>query len=205
MAKLDNFHQSPNRRRLASLEGCKYDLEEHLKNMFLAFQEALIKYNKELAQTPPEARARAFEASLLNSKMIASIQKHFPKNWRFGKYKRFILRIEGYIVLFKKLNKFDKPMNIKTKMVSAINSQTSLSLFNDESFIEDPILYFGYQKNKLGNIVDPKLVYIDEDQVKWTISQNDLPGADNVNITTSSPVAPTATPTLRETAKKKSS
>lgn len=197
MTKLHNLNESPNRRRLASLEGCKMDLEKHLKEMFLAFKEALKNYNKELIQTPPQARARAFEASLLNSKMIASIQNHFPNYWKFGKYKRFILRLEGYMVLFKKLNKSDKPMNIKTKIVSAINSQLSLSLFDDQTFVQDPILFFGYQKNKFGDISEPKLVYIDHNQVQWTITENDLPDDNVIDIANTHPINP-ASPTIRD-------
>lgn len=194
----------PNKRRLASLEGCKIDLQEELQQMFIAFYEALKKYRAEVALTPPEARARAFEASLLNSKMIASIQKHFPNYWKFGKYKRFILRINGYMILFKKLNSSDKPMNIQTKTVSAIAEQMSLPLFDNDTFVEEPILFFGYQKNRFGEIIDPKLVYIDENQVKWTITEDDIQSGLTDGIVTIKPTGtPPASPKLRKTAAKK--
>jgi len=35
-------------------------------------------------------------------------------------------------------------------------------------------LYFGYKKNKLRFITDPKLVYIDEGKVHWTISESNV-------------------------------
>lgn len=174
MTKVMKKSNLPNRRRLASVEGCKNDLEFELPIMFKAWYEALKNFEKEIVQTKPEARARGFEASLLNSKMIESIQKHFPLYWKFGKYKRFMLRVNGYIVLFKKLDNNDKPMNIKTKMVSALSNQLSLPLFNSETNVEEPVLFFGYRKNKLGELLDPKLVYIDENQVKWVISEDDI-------------------------------
>ncbi|MBI9052339.1 MAG: hypothetical protein JEY96_00885 [Bacteroidales bacterium] len=173
--KLENFRNYPNqKRRLASLEGCRLDLKEELPLLFRAFNQAFTAYEREVVQTPPEARARGFEASLLNSKMIQSIQSNFPVNWKFGKYRRFTLRIKGYIVLFKKFNNKGLPMNIKTKSVAAISQQLSLSLFDEESYVAEPILFFGYKKDKIGNIAAPKLVYIDEDKVKWTITQDEI-------------------------------
>ena len=196
-ANLRNSHEFPKRRRLATLEGCKVDLSEHLEMMFRCFYEALSNYSVEVQQTPVEARVRAFEASLLNSKIVASIQKHFPKKWKFGKYKRFILRINRYIVLFKKLNNSDRPMNIKTKNVENISSQYSLPLFSADNYVEDPILFFGYKKNKYGDIHDPKFVYIDEDQVKWTLTQNDIDDG-SINLSVVEPDKPLATPSLRK-------
>lgn len=161
-----------NRRRLTTSTEVEFDLRKELPVLFKAFLEAYELYHKEVVLTPPMARVRAFEASLLNSKMLQSIQKHFPNNWRFGKYKRFTLRLNGYIILFKKLNNNNFPMNIKTKSVEAISQQLSLPLFDSLSYVEEPILFFGYKKNKVGQISEPKLVYIDEDKIKWIIADN---------------------------------
>lgn len=160
------------KRKLATVEECQLDLNEELPIMFNAFKEAVRMYQKEIINTPPESRARAFEASLLNSKMIQSIQKNFPNNWRFGKYKRFILNVEGYTVLFKKLNGKDLPMNVKTLHSTAISNQLQISLFDNSPISIDPILVFGYKKDKFGSIFDPKLVYIDEELVQWTLTED---------------------------------
>jgi len=170
--KKTNYRQ--NKRRLATLQGAKFDLEKELPLMFKAFREAYELYEMEISNTPPQARARAFEASLLNSKMIQSIQKFFPNHWRFGKYKRFTLRTNGYIVLFKKLDNYNRPMNVKTKSVLAISQQLSLPLYSEANFVEEPILFFGYKKDKVGNIAEPKLVYLDEERVKWIVTPNDI-------------------------------
>lgn len=170
------------KRRLASLEGCQNDLKSELLLLFSAFYGALKNYQEEVVQTPIEARARGFEASLLNSKMIQSIQEHFPKNWKFGKYKRFTLRLNGYIILFKKFNKKGLPMNIKTKSVTAISQQLSIPLFDDTTFVAEPILFFGYSKDSLGRIINPKLVYIDEDQVKWEINRDNISTTKTISI-----------------------
>ena len=170
--------------------------------MFQAFNEAFTSYEKEVIMTRPEARARGFEASLLNSKMIESIQNYFPNYWKFAKYKRFVLNVNGFVVLFKKLNGKDMPMNIKTKTVSAISNQLSLPLFNESRTIENPILFFGYKKNSTGNVYDPKLVYIDEDKVKWTITKSDIDEGGTV-IDMSPSESPINTPTLKDGALKR--
>lgn len=188
-----NDWRNPRKRRVVSEEECKLELKEVLPLLFQAFREAFMSYEKEVVQTRPEARARGFEASLLNSKMIESIQKHFPKKWKFGKYKRFLLNINGFVVLFKKLNGKDMPMNIKTKSVEAISQQLSLPLFDTAGTMENPILFFGYQKDGLGNVTNPKLVYIDEDKVKWTITENDVDDTGtiaNTNPIGNNPVIP---------------
>lgn len=177
------------KRRLASIKECQFDLKKELLLIFSAFYNALKKYEKEIVQTPPESRARGFEASLLNSKMIQSIQEHFPRNWKFGKYKRFTLRINGYIILFKKFNQKGLPMNIKTKSVTAISQQLSIPLFGDTTYVAEPILFFGYTKDKLGNIVNPKLVYIDEDEVKWEISRENLSITKIISISNNEKIA----------------
>lgn len=166
--------RSNSKRRLALKKTCKIELKKELNSMFEAFADACANYEAELRLTPPESRARGFEASLLNSKMIQSIRSHFPNSCRFGRYKRFILNVKGYIILFKKLNSKGLPMNIKTRTSGAITKQLSLSLFGPDTYVADPILFFGYQKNKFGQILSPKLVYVDEDKVRWTITYEDL-------------------------------
>ncbi len=163
-----------NKRRLATEEGAKFDLKNELPLMFKAFKEAHELYESEIVLTPPLARGRGFEASLLNSKMLQCIQKYFPNNWKFGKYKRFTLRVNSYIILFKKLDKKNMPMNIKTNSVQAISHQLSLPLFSDANYVEEPILFFGYKKNSVGLISDPKLVYLDENRIQWIVTLDDI-------------------------------
>lgn len=184
-----------NKRRIATLDSTRFDLSNELPIMFKAFHEAYELYESEITQTPPQARARGFEASLLNSKMIQSIQKHFPAHWKFGKYKRFTLHTKGYIILFKKLDKYNKPMNIKTKSVEAISDQLTLPLFDGANAVEEPILFFGYRKDNLGNIADPKLVYLDEGKVKWIVTLDDISTVQPIVLPRK--VQP-ATPILRE-------
>ena len=176
---MNNFFK----RKLISKKECLHDLESDLQTMFLAFSEATQLYEQEIVSTPPVSRAKNFEASLLNSKMMQCIQKYFPVNWKFGKYKRFILRVNGYNVLFKKLNGKDMPMNVKTVLSDAIANQLQYSLFNDSPEVADPIVFFGYRKDKFGNITSPKLVYIDENHVKWVIDGADIEAQNIVPIT----------------------
>ena len=81
-----------------------------------------------------------------------------------------MLRINGYIILFKKLNRKNMPMHIDSKVYQAIENQMQGTLFaRNDDFIE-PILFFGYQKDKFGELQSPKLVYIDEFKFKWEIT-----------------------------------
>lgn len=195
-----NFENSKVRRRLASQNGCLNDLKDELPLFFNAFEEACRNYNIEVIQTPPESRCRGFEASLFNSKLIQGTQKYFPRNWKYGKYKRFVLNTKGYLVLFKKLNKDGMPMNIKTKIVESINLQMMNSLFEDSNFVEEPILYFGYKKDKFGILDQPQIVYIDENKIRWTIEESDITSTKSVGL--EKPSESVATPKLRTEKKK---
>ena len=65
-------------------------------------------------------------------------------------------------------------MNIKTKHVNSISNQLSLSLFDSDVYQDDPILFFGYKVDRMGEVISPQIVYIDEDSVKWIVSENDI-------------------------------
>lgn len=162
----------PKRKRIIGAKECKIELKNILSRIFEAYDDAVNLYNKEIVQTPPEARMRGFEAHLLNVKIIQSMQKYFCRDWRTAKYGRFMLYVKGYIIFFKKLNKNDMPMNIRTKMTDSIENQIQGSLFPGDEDPIAPILFFGYKKNQFGELVDPKLVYIDENKVKWTIDRS---------------------------------
>jgi len=200
VVQIEGFRKQ-GKRRLASLEGCKFDLKSELPILFKAFDKSCKAYEKEIVNTPPLARARGFEASLLNSKMIQEIQNHFPDNWRFAKYKRFTLRINGYVILFKKLNGKNLPMNIKTQSVNAISNQLSLSLFNEISYTAEPILFFGYRKDKFGHIFEPKLIYIDDSKLKWTLEYDNV--ETNIINTTKTEINDYPEPKLRKKVQKK--
>lgn len=203
MVKLkQRFEFSNTKRRLASREGCMHDLEEELPLFFKAYNEACDDYNREVIQTPPESRCRGFEASLLNSKLIQAFQKHFPNDWKFGKYRRFILSKKGYLVLVKKLNGKGMPMNIQTRIVELINLQMTESLFDSSNSTEEPILYFGYKKDRTGNIVSPQIVYVDENQVRWFISEADVTVTTSSALTKPESTKDVAEPVLRTDKKK---
>lgn len=174
MTKLIFYASDGKRKRLINSNECKFDLEKELPLLFSAFSDAVTLFEKEIVLTPVESRCRGFEASLLNSKIMMCIQKYFPDNWKLGKYRRFFLRINSYIILFKKLNSKDFPMNIKTRTTSSIYNQQMGSLFGEGENGTEPILFFGYKKGKFGEILESKLIYIDENCKKWQITQNEI-------------------------------
>jgi hypothetical protein len=67
------FHDM--KRRIISQEECVTDLSVLLPLVFNAVDKAIALFEKEIALTPPQSRARSFEASLLNSKMIQCVQE----------------------------------------------------------------------------------------------------------------------------------
>lgn len=169
----DSTNNRIGKRRQVSRDECLQDIKKDLPKMFKAFNKAVKLFNKTMEDIPFSARVR-LDAPLLNSRIVQCIQEEFSSNWKFGKYKRFVLRISDYLILFKKLDNKNKPMNIQTKHVNSISNQLQLTLFNDCSFFAEPILFFGYKKDKSGEIFSPQLVYIDEDMVKWIICEDDV-------------------------------
>lgn len=149
--------------------------------MYRAYNKGLKHYNESIKAWQPRLRSKRFESNALNESINLALIDAFPDNWMFGKYRRFILRIEDYLIFVKKLNKYDKPMNIKTQHVNTISNQLALPLFNNEDSYTEPILFFGYSKDKQGEICSPRMVYIDENLVKWAITENDVMTINNVS------------------------
>lgn len=172
VTKMESTNRSGKRRQVSQGE-CLHDLEKDLPRIFKAFNRSVKKFNKVSSMFNPESKVR-FDASVLNTSIVESLQEEFSNNWKWGKYKRFILRLNDYIFLVKKLNNNNMPMNIKTKHVNTISNQLSLPMFNSEVYQDDPILFFGYKTDRMGEITSPQIVYIDENQVKWIISENEI-------------------------------
>lgn len=198
--KVDNLHGFMKRKRIINPKECQYDMKEELKYIFNAYHEAVKMYNVEIIMTPIESRARNFEASLFISKLLQCLGKVFGPDLKTGRYKRRFLYKNGYIVLFKKLNRKGMPMNIKTKLSESIQNQQEGNLFNEEEDGSSPILFFGYSKSKFGEIVHPKIIYIDEGVVKWQITEEDIVQMQTKeNKPSLSPQQPTGGVTLKAT------
>jgi hypothetical protein len=163
------------KRVLAVNETCKVELKKDIQLLYKAYEEALIKTSKVLSIIPIHSRSRILEASVIQSCFAESLMNNFPNKALYGRYRRLILRLKGYLILFKKLDKKGYPMNTKTKNVQSIlNQNLTLDLFSESDYNDEPILYFGYQKNRIGEYVNPKLIYIDEGEIKFTIDEADI-------------------------------
>lgn len=163
------------KRLLADQENCKLELNKELILLFKTFFSALNSTKNELLNFNIRFRSRALEASIMQSYFAEYLQENFGNKSFYGKYKRLVLRSNGYLILFKKLNNKGLPMNIKTINVQSILNQNQvLDLFAESDYNDEPILYFGYQKNRLGEYINPQLIYIDEGEVKFSINQNDI-------------------------------
>lgn len=173
-AKLGNFQRTGKRKRLINAKECQYDMKESLFLIFNAYHKAVELYNSEIRLTNPQDRVRGMEASYFNAKLMQCLREVFPNNLKRGKYGRMFLYSNEYIVLFKKLDKNGKPMNIRTKLSSSIENQMQGNLFDNEEDGTSPIIFFGYSKSLIGEMIRPRIVYIDEECVKWTIEEKDI-------------------------------
>lgn len=163
------------KRLLAEHGNCKLELSKDLVLLFKTFESALSSTREELLNFKVQYRSRTLEASIMQSYFAEYLQQNFSNKAFYGKYKRLVLRTNGYLILFKKLDGKGYPMNIKTLNVQSILSQNQvLDLFADSDYNDEPILYFGYQKNRFNEYVNPQLIYIDDNEIKFSISQDDM-------------------------------
>ncbi len=187
------------KRVLAVNETCKVELKNEIQLLYKAYEEALTKSSKVLSMLPVHSRSRTLEASIIQSCFAESLIENFPEKAFFGKYRRLILRVNGYLILFKKLNKKGYPMNIKTVNVQSILNQNQvLDLFSESDYNDEPILYFGYQKNKFGEYVNPQLIYIDEGDVKFSIVETDVQVVLNITNRSNDDVSIEVKPKLKD-------
>ncbi|MBE4947497.1 MULTISPECIES: hypothetical protein [Chryseobacterium] len=163
------------KRKLAVESTCKVELKKELQLLFNTFYDALDKANAVLMSFDPSHRSRTLEANIMQSSIAEALSGNFGDKAFYGKYKRLILRTTGYLILFKKLNGKGLPMNIQTDSVQSILNQSQvLDLFAESDYEDEPILYFGYQKNRFGEFVNPQLVYIDNGEINFTITEKDM-------------------------------
>jgi hypothetical protein len=187
------------KRVLADNETCKIELKNEIQLLYKAYEEALTKSSSVLSMLPVHSRSRALEASVIQSCFAESLIENFPEKAFFGKYRRLILRVNGYLILFKKLNKKGYPMNIKTMNVQLILNQNQvLDLFTESDYNDEPILYFGYQKNRFGEYVNPQLIYIDEGEVKFSINETDVQTVLNITNRSNDVVSIEVKPKLKD-------
>ena len=189
-AKVGIFSEKRKRKRIINPKECQFDMKDALQQLFLAFHKAGTLFNAEIGLTNPLDRTRGMEASYFNSKLMQCLREYFDTSLKRGKYGRMFLYKNGYIVLFKKLGKDGKPMNIRTKLTDSIENQLEGKLFNSDEDGSSPIIFFGYTKSRMGELIHPRLVYIDEGTVKWTIDESQITPENEVNMFTS--VAPSS-------------
>lgn len=176
MENVNSQYKITNKRRIVKRKECEHDLKDFIESFFISVRQGIDKYQHNvLPLFDPTARVRGDNAMLLNKCIVEAVQNTFKDKWIYGKYGRFILRLNSYILLFKKLNNKNMPMNTPTRLVNQILCQQQTSLFNTDAFmgVNEPVLFVGYNMDKFGVITDIKIVFIDEGIVKWRISENE--------------------------------
>lgn len=169
--KLGIFTEKRKRKRVINAKEFQTDMKSALSNFFIAFKKAVILYNNNIKGFNPQDRVRSFEATCFNTCLMQSIREIFGTDLKKGLYGRMFLYINGYIVLFKKLDKHNMPMNIRTNHFLKIENQQEGNLFSDGEDGAAPIVFFGYSKSSIGEFVRPRFVYVDEERVKWIMDE----------------------------------
>ena len=134
------------------------------------YKECINLYNVRIQEFIPEVRTR-FDAVLFNTLLAQMFIQQFPDKYRKGRYGRLIFRWEGLQMIIKKLNSNNKPSYVPTILSDSIMNQMSIPLFEDDNALE-PILIFGYSKDKYGTISNPRIVYYDGSP-QWEINESD--------------------------------
>ncbi len=170
-AKLRN---NSTKRRIISKKEALNDLKDVLPLLFRSFYDGVELFTERIIHFPVMSRDRLLETSVFRSCVIERFNKNFAEALKIGKYKRVVLRMNNYQILFKKLNSYNFPMNIVTRLTESIYNQLKLPLFDDSFGITEPIIFFGYRKNSIGEMCNPKLVYVDDNRVQWMIEESDI-------------------------------
>lgn len=160
------------KRRFLPKEDSLSVLRDNFQELFSAYYGGLEHYNEVIATLRPEVRVR-INSGILNACIAQSFMEYFPDKWSKGRYGRIIFRWEGISILIKKLNKNSKPSYIPTLLSDAITNQQQISLFDDEEAKQDAILLFGYTRNSNGELLNPRIVYYDN-EVKWIADIGDI-------------------------------
>lgn len=172
------------RRRISKKDALEV-LNNNFQELFVAYYDGLEHYNVVIQELRPGVRVR-IDSGILNACIAQSFMEHFPDKWTLGKYGRIIFRWEGISMLIKKLNKNSKPSYIPTMLSDAITAQQQAPLFDCDEAKEDAILLFGYTKNSHGELLNPRIVYYDN-EVKWIADLDDVvtkPAAQSTEIPT---------------------
>lgn len=181
--KLQTFVQSCKRKLAKKDTFITECTEKGLSKFFYAFENAKEKFSLTMKDFSPQSRSRGFEASVFQTCLLSELQKVFPEKWKFWKYKRFVITFCGHSLLFKKLNKKGMPMNIKTNANQSIINQMQTQLFDPTDY-ENPIVFFGWEKSKSGDLINPHFVYIDEEKIKWRLRKDELTSLNTPTILT---------------------
>ena len=196
-AKIGIFGEKRKRKRIINAKECQKDMNFALQQIFAAFHEAVKSYNCDIKKYNPQDRVRSFEATFFNTYLMKSLRDYFGSNLKKGMYGRMFLYTNGYIVLFKKLKKNNMPMNIKTEHFLKIENQQEGYLFSEEEDCIAPIVFFGYSKSSVGELTNPRLVYIDEEKVKWTMDEHDVIPQQEITLFTPLAEVQTVHPKIR--------
>jgi len=146
-------------------DGFIADMNYALPQFVEIFEKSLHKMLNEVERIDPSFLNRNSKPNRMNENIKGFLSKIFPDKIKENGSKRFyFLEKDGYILLFKKLNRDYLPSNIKTKSSKSILNQSALDL------PELPIIFVGYTPNSSWEKIDRiSAVYISGNEVVWKV------------------------------------
>lgn len=128
-----------------------------------AYEDAFIAMNDELEGRSPSYKNHLSKPNRMNEQIKGKLTEIFGSKVRKLPYNRFGLFLEGYVFLFKKLDRFGRPSNVKTKNSLAMTGQSKLNYPG-----QPEIIHIGYFTNDWEQLNSILAVKIEDQAIQWT-------------------------------------
>lgn len=182
MTNFNNLFHTSNRedeeaRILASRLRFEGVMEEHIPRIISVIEEAFDAMSDEISGRSPSYLNHLSRSNRMNEQIKGRITDEYGTTVKRLPYNRFGLFIGGYVILFKKLDKFGRPMNIPTTNSIALTGQGVLNFPG-----EPEIIHVGYTVDPSWEAIRKiNAVKVEDQQVVWS---SDLKAFAAARITT---------------------
>lgn len=145
-------------------------MNDHLPVIVDIIENAFEKMQNELNGRSPSYKNHLSKSIRVNEQIKGRITDEYGKLVRSAGPNRFGLFIEGYLVLFKKLDKYGRPSNIKTRYSQLLKMQGRINFPG-----EPEIIYIGYVSDPgFDYIKKISAVKLDDQEVIWSTNLRTL-------------------------------
>lgn len=148
-------------------------MKSHLPTLVIAIESSFIAMKDELNGRNPAFLNHLSKSNRMNEQIKGRITEAFGTNVKPLRYNRFGLFLEGYVILFKKLDKYGRPSNVPTGNSLMLTGQSKLNFPG-----EPEILHVGYVIDSTWEAIKSiNAVKIENQEVQWSINLQRLAGS----------------------------